>query len=59
MIGAGIDSCVIGRGWKGEEDHGGVISVIKGADSSPIEGFHIDGLSRRVCSRDGEFCLSS
>jgi hypothetical protein len=48
MIGTGIDSCVIGRGWKGEEDHGGVISVIEGADSSSIEGFHIDGWSRSL-----------
>jgi hypothetical protein len=48
MIGTGIDSCVIGRGWKGEEDHRGVISVIEGADSSSIEGFQIDGWSRSL-----------
>jgi hypothetical protein len=48
MIGAGIDSCVIGRGWKGEEDHKGATSVIEGADSSSIEGFQIDGWSRSL-----------
>jgi hypothetical protein len=48
MIGAGIDSCEIGRGWKGEEDHKGATSVIEGADSSSIEGFHIDGYVRTL-----------
>jgi hypothetical protein len=48
MIGAGIDFCEIGRGWKGEEKHRDVISVIEGADSSSIEGFHIDGYVRTL-----------
>jgi hypothetical protein len=43
LIGAGIDYCKIGGSGPGKGDPPGVISMIEGADSSSVEGFHIDG----------------
>jgi hypothetical protein len=40
LIGAGMDSCIIDASWAPQETH---TSVLIGADSSSVEGFHIIG----------------